>query len=220
MRSVLLSPETKALIARVYLQNPKQKAPEVRLKVWQTTHKEDPTLPKNWPSLSSIQKELARIRRPEPSPEDKPWTLDTLRDNPIPPEVLPKVFQIWLHREENPFSPALTIRQVKWIVQLSSMTEDIELLRLITEVCAEFELIGELTNAPQLSSPTTILYIYSRLTRMPKEAEKEHYQAICLEKHRSGTWREETIQGLGAIYGENFLKTMKLKSKKNKGGEK
>lgn len=222
MRSVLLSPETKEIIARVYLQNPKQKAPAVRLKVWQATHKENPALPKNWPSLSSIQKELAIIRHKlnEPGPEDEPWTLDTLRDNPIPPEALPKVFQIWLHMEENPFSPALTIREARWIAQLSSMTEDIELLRLMAQVYAEQELIGELTNTPQLSSPTTILYIYSRLTRMSEEAEKEHYQAICMEKHRSGTRREQTMKELEAFYGKDVLKTVEPKSNTKRGRRK
>ena len=77
MRSVLLDDETKALIARVFLQNPRQKAPQVRLKVWQATHKEDPALPRDWPSLSSIQKELAKIRHKmeEPAWDDLLWTL-------------------------------------------------------------------------------------------------------------------------------------------------
>lgn len=226
MRSVLLSPETKALIARIYLENPKQKAPQVRLKVWKVTHEENPALPKNWPSLSSIQKELANIRRKmnEPSPEDKPWTLDTLRDrdNPISPEALPKVFQIWLFNQERSYYPPLTVREATWIAQLSGMTGDIELLRLMAEMCAEWELIGELTNSPQLSSPATMLYIYSHLSRMPDKEENEHYEAILKEKHPSvsGTRREKTMKGLEAIYGKSVLKTVKAKSKNKKGGTK
>lgn len=222
MRSVLLSPETKALIARVYLENPKQKAPAVRLKVWQATHKENPALPKNWPSLSSIQKELAIIRHKlnEPGPDDLPWTLDTLRDKPLPPGALPKVFQIWLHRQELTFSPPLSIREVKWIAQLSGMTDDMELLRMMAEICAEWELIGELTNTPQVSSPATMLYVYSRLTRMNEEEEKEHYEAIRKEKHPSVSIprRQQTIKGLEAIYGKDVLKTVKQKSKNKKAG--
>ncbi|MGA2670444.1 MAG: hypothetical protein ABSF21_03375 [Dehalococcoidia bacterium] len=224
MRSVLLSPETKALIARVYLQNPKQKAPQVRLKVWQDTHKENPALPKKWPSLSSIQKELARIRREmnEPSPEEMPWTLDTLRDNPLSPEVLPKVFQIWLTNQENPFSPPLSIREARWIAQLSSMTEDVERLRAVAEVCAEYELIGELTNTPQLSSPPTMLHYYSLLTYMQPGEEKEHHEAILKEKDPSvsGPRHERVIAELEAIYGKSVLKTVKPKSKSKEGGTK
>jgi hypothetical protein len=224
MRSVLLSPETKALIARVYLQKPKQKAPEVCFKVWQITHKENPALPKNWPSLSSIQKELARIRRGmnEPSPEDKPWTLDTLRDKPLPPEALPKVFQIWLYKQINSTSPPLTIREARWIAQLSSMTEDIELLRLVAEMCAERELIGDLTNTPQLSMPSMILHIYAELTEMSLETKQEHYQAMRKGKDAavSAPRAEQVVKGLGAVYGDEFLKAMNLKSKKNKGGTK
>jgi hypothetical protein len=226
MRSVLLSPETKAIIARVYRENPKQKAPQVRLKVWKITHEEDRALPKNWPSLSSIQKELAIIRRKmnEPSPEDMPWTLDTLRDKPLPAEALSKVLQIWLTNQESPSYPVLTIREARWIAQLSSMTEDedTELLRMMAEICAEWELIGELTNTAQLSEPATMLYVYSRLTRMPEEEEKEHHEAILKEKHPSvaGTRREKTMKGLEAIYGKDVLKTVKPKSKNKKGGTK
>jgi len=224
MRSVLLSPETKALIARIYRENPKQKAPQVRLKVWEITHQEDPTLPRNWPSLSSIQKELAPIRKKlnEPPRDDMPWTLDTLRDNPIPPEALPKVLQIWLSNQEAPSSPPLSIREAKWIAQLSSMTEDVERLRLVAEMCAELELIGELTNTPQLSSPATMLHIYSHLTRMPNKEEKEHYEAILKEKHVSvsGNRRKKTMKELKDLYGKKVLKTVKPKSKSKQGGTK
>lgn len=221
MRSVLLSSETKAIIARVYLQNPKQKAPAVRLKVWKITHKDNPALPKKWPSLSSIQKELANIRREmsEPSLEDKPWTLDTLRDKPLPPEVLPKVFHIWLTKQENPLSPPLSIREVRWITQLSSMTDDTELLQQIAELCAEWELIGELTNSPQLSPPNMILHIYAWLTRMKEEEWDQHDNAIYREKHpsASGPRHERVMADLEALYGKNILKTVKPKSKKKRG---
>ena len=148
--------------------------------------------------------------------------LDTLRDNPIPPGALPKVFQIWLTNQESPSYPPLSIREAKWIAQLSSMTDDIELLRLLAEMCAERELIGELTNTPQLSMPSMILQIYAYLTKMSLETKEEHYREIRKEKHVSvsGSRREQSIKGLGAIYGDEFLQAMNLRPKKKRGGTK
>lgn len=170
------------------------------------------------PEIEVLERKISLYRRDSDLPQDKPWNLNALRDDPLPPEALPKLFRIWLEKQGNPLSPPLSIREARWIAQLSGMTDDIELLRIMAEMCAEWDLIGDLTGSAQLSSPTTILYIYSRLTRVPKEAEKEHYQEILREKHVSvsGTRREETIQGLGAIYGDEFLKAMKLKPKKKK----
>ena len=177
-----------------------------------------------WPGKPAetevLERKISFYRKHSDLAEDKPWNLDVLRDHPLPPEVLPKLFPIWLHKQEDPFSPPLTIREAKWIAQLFSVTDDTELLRIVAELCAEWELIGELTKIPQLSSPVMVLHIYSLLTRMTLEKEdlKEHYQAIHREKHVSDSRRDRTIKGLGAIYGDEFLQAMKLKSKRKKGG--
>lgn len=182
----------------------------------------------NYPSRSTVSKELKSLRErdearsPKSQGLDEPWTIGSLSEYPIPSDVLPRLFPIWLHCQEDPKSPLLTIRQARWIAQLSSMTDDVELLRFMAEMCAEWELIGELTKTPQLSSPTTILYIYARLTEMEQKELKEHHEKILRERHASvsGNRREDTMKGLEAIYGEDFLKAMKLKPEKNKGGTK
>lgn len=218
----ILTPEVTGLIASVHRKHPKWKAPEIRNWVIPILHEDNPNLPPQWPTLSTVQKVLAPVRKKEKeladSSEDKPWNLDALRDDPLPPEVLLKLFPIWLMKQENPLSPPLSIREARWIAQLSSMTDDIELLRIIADLCAEWELIGELTNTPQLSSPDMVLHIYSLLTRMAEKELKEHHQEILREKYVSDTRRGETIKGLGAIYGDEFLKAMKLKSKKEEEG--
>lgn len=180
----------------------------------------------NYPSRSTVSKELKSLRErdearsPKSQGLDEPWTIGSLSEYPIPSDVLPRLFPIWLTNQENPASPPLSVREARWIAQLSGMTEDIELLRLMAEMCAEWELIGELTNTAQLSPSPTMLYIYSRLTRMPDKEEKEHYQAILKEKHPSvsGPRREKTMKELESLYGKNVLKTVKPKSKNKKGG--
>lgn len=219
-----LTDEVTGLITSVHRKHLKWKAPMVRNEVESLLLERNPNMLRGFPSLSSVQKVLATVRKKELDdlPQDKSWTLDALRDNPVPPQALPKVFEIWLTKQANPLSPPLSIREARWIVQLSSMTEDMELLRLVAEICADRELIGELTNTPQLSMPTMILHIYSHLAKMSLETEHEHFQAISKEKHVPDSRREYTIKGLRAIYDPVFLETMGLKSqsKKGKGGTK
>lgn len=168
------------------------------------------------PEIEVLERKISVYRKDSDSPKDKPWNLDALGGDLLPPGVLKTLFSIWLAKQEDPSSPPLTIREAKWIAQLSSMTEDTELLRIVADMCAEWELIGELTKTPQLSSPDMVLYIYSLLTRMTERELNEHHQGILREKHVSGTRREDIIKGLGAVYGDEFLQAMKLKSKKKK----
>ena len=174
------------------------------------------------PEIEVLERKISSYRKDSDLPQDKPWNLDALGDDILPAGVLKTLFSIWLAKQEDPSSPPLTIREAKWITQLSSMTEDTELLRIVAGMCAEWELIGELTKTPQLSSPVMVLHIYSLLTRMTEKELNEHYQEIQKEKHVSvsGTRRGTVIEGLGVIYGDEFLKTMKLKPRKKKGGTK
>lgn len=91
----LITPQVEALIASVYEQHPKWKAPMVRNEVESILRKKNRNSPKGWPSLSIIQKTLATVRKnlANPSPEDEPWSLSSLGEFPIPPEALPKVVE-------------------------------------------------------------------------------------------------------------------------------
>lgn len=163
------------------------------------------------PEIEVLERKISLYRKDSDSPQDKPWTLDSLRDYPLPPDALPKLFQIWLYKQGSPLERPLSIREARWAAQLSSMTDDIELLRLMAEMCTEWELIGELTGTAQLSSPTTILYIYSQLTAMDDKKLKEHHQDILSEKLGFGTRRGETMEGLKAFYGDEFIRATKSK---------
>ena len=206
-----IRPEQETIIAKYTLDFPDMN----RTKLAEKIQAEVKWLGKS-PEIEVLERKISLYRRDSDLPQDKPWNLDALRDDPLSPEVLLKLFPIWLMKQENPLSPPLSIREARWIAQLSSMTDDIELLRIVAELCAEWELIGELTRTSQLSSPVMVLHIYSLLTRMAEKELNEHHQEILREKHASGTRRGGTIKGLGAIYGDEFLKAMKLKSKKKK----
>lgn len=140
---------------------------------------------------------------------DAPWNLDALRDSPLPPETLPAVFKIWLTKQVDPLSPPLSIREAGWIAQLATVADDTDRLQIVAEICAECELIGEIIDIPQLSSPAMVLYAYSRLTKMTDQKLKEHHQEILKGKQVSGTRRKQIMAELASFYGEEFIRTIK-----------
>lgn len=92
-----MTPHIEALIASIYEKHPKWKAPAVRYEAISVLRKKDRTLPKDWPSLSTVQKILAKVRREagKADPEDRPWSLGSLLEYPIPPEALPAVIKVY-----------------------------------------------------------------------------------------------------------------------------
>lgn len=128
----IVTPKAEALIASVYQKHPKWKAPRIRNEVESILRKEDRSLPKGWPSLSKVQKLLATIRKnlDKHSPEDEPWSIFTLDDYPVPPELLPRILEEYRHRKsflEMPDDSGpvgeldFSIRQAKWFVRLSAV---------------------------------------------------------------------------------------------------
>ena len=217
----IVTPELAAIIARTHRQHPDWKAPKVRYEVEKAWRKKHPGSPVGFPSLSSVQRMLATIRKNEKlgSLEDRPWTLDTLGKDSLPPEALPKVFRIWLQMQASSNSPPLTIREAKWIAQFSRMTEDLRFVGHAASVCAVLVLIGELSDTPHLSWASTTFLIYSLATVMPQETFDELSPLIYREKHAVASQREQAIEIVKAIYGDEFIKDLKSKSKKGKGGK-
>ena len=133
----IVTPEIEARIAAVYQKHPKWKAPTVRNEVEHLLHTKNARYPKGWPSLSTVQKVLAVVRKRAdmPSPQDEPWSLSTLDDYPIPPEALQRVLEEYKRCKEggrfidsDAFTvspgdafPYLTIRQAKWVARLSKV---------------------------------------------------------------------------------------------------
>ena len=110
----IVTAEVEALIASVYQNHPKWKAPEVRNEVGFILRKNKPDLPSNWPSLSTVQKVLAIVRKKMKEtpvdPLDKPWSTASMAEYPIPAEALPFVLRLWVWTAEN-LNAKFTIRQ-------------------------------------------------------------------------------------------------------------
>lgn len=175
---------------------------------------------KGWdiPEIEVLERKISKYRKTcKVDSEDQPWTLDALKDNPIPPDALGKVFQVWLQKQEIPWSPPLSNREVRWVVRFSAMTSDTELLRIVSELCAEWELIGRLTEIPQLSSPSIILHVYETITS--KSIEKERRERILKDKEIID--RPERIEAeLEQAYGKGIIRSLdKVKSGEKTLGE-
>ncbi|HUW45631.1 MAG TPA: hypothetical protein VMW50_07520 [Dehalococcoidia bacterium] len=115
----IVTPEVEALIASVYHEHPKWKAPPVRNEVEALLRKQNRNSPKGWPSLSTVQKTLATVRRniKEPSREDMLWCMGTLNEYPVSPEFIPYVLDVWKLRVAR--GETFTIREAKWVARLS-----------------------------------------------------------------------------------------------------
>ena len=166
------------------------------------------------PEIEVLERKISSYRKDPDLAEDRPWTLDSLRDHPLPPEALPKVFQIWFDMQASSNSPPVTIREAKWIARFSGMTDHLESVRVAADTCAQLELIGELTQTPQLSSASTMYLIYSLATRMPKKAFDELAPLIAREKIAYDTARKRVTEILRRVYGDEFVKDVKSESKK------
>ena len=133
----LITDTVEVLIATVYQKHPKWKAPAVHSEVSYILRKDDPKLPPNWPSLSTVQKTLAKIRKPHLDPQDKPWCLASLSKYPLPLEAIPIILQVQ-HNVQSHRSPEVvakpkagqpvigpfTIREAQWVARLKFI-EDI-----------------------------------------------------------------------------------------------
>jgi len=160
----IVTPEVEVLIASVHDKHPKWKAPQIRNTVEGILRKKNPKLPKGWPSLSKVQKILAQVKRhlEEPSREDMLWSLGTLNEYPISPEVIPYVLDVWKLRVAR--GETFTIREAKWVARLSGFQlqeliitkkwslKSIKSLAFVAGGYARLELLIELLGLPVLCS--------------------------------------------------------------------
>ena len=128
-----ITPDVEALIAAVYEKHPKWRAPTVRHEVESILRKKDKASPKGWPSLSKVQKVLAIVRRTaqenldNPLSEDKPWSISTWDECPIPPEALPSILRLWVYQRER-YGHTLSKRCAKWAARLYPLEDKLGLV--------------------------------------------------------------------------------------------
>lgn len=127
-----ITDEIRMLAARLHKDHPKWTNSEIRNWVASTMREKDPSLPKGWPSKYSIDRimpdirERARLRRLNPDPLDRPWTIHSMSriEFHIPPEALPSVLKAWAFYQDG--GRDLTIREAQWAARLYAAIKDAE----------------------------------------------------------------------------------------------
>lgn len=135
------------------------------------------------PEIEVLERKISKYRthiKRNKNPEDEPWTLDSLKDKPLPPDALLSVFHVWLLKQEESWSPPLSMREARWASQLSGTIKDLYTLKAAAETCADWEIIGELMKEPHLSTPDMMLYIYEEI--IEGNIGKEHEQRLLAAK--------------------------------------
>jgi hypothetical protein len=143
----LITKEVQRLIAEVYDEHPDWVSKEIQQEVHRRLKLENrPSLKKDWPSLSTIQRELAQIRKnyeeTRSSPFDRPWSLGDLNTYELSTETIPVLLKIQLNEHER--GNRLTIRQAKWISRLYKSITDTKVLTAWARVYSWRERISAL----------------------------------------------------------------------------
>lgn len=153
-RGPLLSNSDEFLITAFYDRHKTWTAKEIQITVSPVLRKTRPGLPPNWPGKSAVQRVLARVRKKvkvkakEPDPQDRPWSIATLKDHPIPWDGLPCVMDVNKTRLLNKLTP-LNIREATWAGRLSALIpEDPMWLDKMAEKYALGEYIADLMGIP------------------------------------------------------------------------
>ena len=101
-KGIHLTPEVRELIARIYLDHPDYGPAKIHKELHSSMEKAslDKKYGSDWPGISVVGKEVREIRArdierpPELKALDKPWSLATLDETPIPPELIPIVLDV------------------------------------------------------------------------------------------------------------------------------
>ncbi|MDY6918452.1 MAG: hypothetical protein SVP26_11050 [Chloroflexota bacterium] len=152
-RGPIVTGDIEALIARIQQQHPKWKAPTIRNEVRRILQERQPSLATfhpNWPTLSTVQKVLAKVRRKANElpldPQAKPWSLGTLDDYPIDPAAIAPVLDVWKYRIEK--GADFSIREARWAARLAAVKSDIAELSAKATQYAQTELMYMLVDRP------------------------------------------------------------------------
>lgn len=152
-RGNVLTDRVRSLLAEIYLGHPDRRSLKIREELIKRLHGENPYYDDpEWPRLNTVQKELAKIRKrdamrhPESKRIDERWSIGTLAEFNIPPEAIPKVFQIQQNRRDA--EKPQTIREAMWAGRLHMLIEDIGKLSLVAASYALRERVCELADIP------------------------------------------------------------------------
>jgi hypothetical protein len=189
-----LTDELKREITRIRMTQKRWKAPAIQkeLRLWlvqrikeETTGRKVPLsnelmdvqVEDRLPGISSIQKYLKDTipSQYKELPEDKPWTLESLKDKSIPPEALPAVLEVWLRTRTE--LTHFTVREALWVARIYPLftikiekcetTYDIDNLKRVAKFYANEELLTEVakTSFFEFGGTRGILNLYEEWKR-------------------------------------------------------
>ena len=182
--------ELKELAAKLHERHPKWTNKKMRLEVQTIMQREHKALAKEWPkwpSVSSIDRIMAevkknkKLRESTPDARDNAWTVQSIGEHPIPAEALPAVLEAWFH-VQNIVSmgvPPLTIRQVQWAGRLHAAVKDTMALLTYSVVMADYEKQAEDAGLDYYGSPWDTLEVYGQMIgRTFTEEEKKRITGL------------------------------------------
>lgn len=153
-KGYLITEEVESLIASVHHDKPTWKPKEVRMVVRSILRERSkkhpkllPKLNKGWPSLSSVRNKLkTKPSATNPEGKDKPWSMASLDDYPIPPEAMPVVMSFY--KKHLAKGSVLTIREALWAARLFKIVDPLDLVFDWAFLYAIDEIITEETGKP------------------------------------------------------------------------
>lgn len=158
------------------------------------------------PKLSTIEKRITHYYQHD-SPEDKTWTIFSLRESPIPPEALTTVLQeyrrVTLLAEQGGDKGAVpylfTVRHAKWLARLSALRSP-EISLVLYRILASAEQLSEMTG--NLPEPGLL-----ENTLAASAANDLEGQVAAMG--RLAEWSTSEIAKLLGPQGENFMAQLK-----------
>lgn len=139
------SPEMREML-RFFLKNRIKKEIAESNSIW-PEEKINDIVKKQLPGLSSIQKYLKEIKPnlKKEFPEDRPWTVASLKDNAIPPEALPHVLEAWFYTRSQ--GDYFSIHEAQWVSRLYPLfKDDVSKLTAAAFFYAEEERLTQISN--------------------------------------------------------------------------
>ena len=136
-KRVKITPDTKILVFQRAVEQPRIQRTALAEKLQVEIHgRKEPV-----PQLEVLERMISHYRNhAEDDPQEKPWGIAALKDNPIPPLALPFVLQEYKRHVDE--GTVFTIRQAKWAAQLSAIGHP-NLIDIIAKTEQMYGILGQ-----------------------------------------------------------------------------
>jgi len=176
-RGAKITPEVDDLITKVCIEHPQWLAKPSKIQQ-EVIHQLPNSLKDwggpNWPGIDIIKNRIRNKIKPNLEDNkrlDEPWSIGSLAEYPIPPEVLPSVLKAWIHYNENFIDEKrldqFSIRMALWASRLAHVLLDIESLAETAYVYSKYERIADISRNGKFDTRLTDIEVYGRMIGNP-----------------------------------------------------